>query len=138
MIQQDITAMAAEVLGGVGAQFVPALLGFLGALALFRGKFQVYEERHAALATKIAEDKHAAELNVLSERAHDKELARIGFDSICSSVAEMVKTVDERGARMERRQGITLELTASIARKMGVTHRAIGTDAFAELLTEED
>jgi hypothetical protein len=107
----------------VGTSLVSALLGFLGAVAVFRAKFDVIDAKRDALEKQIERDRESDREFAEREMA---ELRRM-LEASCIDQKESYK-------RIERRQQINLELIAAIAMKHNVTHRALGVDALARLI----
>lgn len=101
------------------------LLGFLASVTLFRGRFVAIEKDIEAM--RKAND---------VERAHDRELFAQTIRAITEQIARECVTTEAFQKRMERRQKVSLEIIASIAHKNGVSHRALGTDALVELLSQ--
>lgn len=71
-------------------------------------------------------------------RQHDKELVERAFSEFTRRLDESAKRSEEHYSRVERQQRVTLELVADLARRQGVTHRALGTDMIARLLRGEE
>jgi hypothetical protein len=95
--------------------FLSALFGFLAALATFRARFTLIDAKHETLRAEL-----------LAAREHDRELLRLQLEALRTDIK-----------RSERLQTVVLELVSSLASKHGVTHRALGSDALAEILTKE-
>lgn len=87
------------------------IAGIVSSVAVFRTRFQRIDDRF------VFEKEARA-----TERAHDKEVLDLTLGAMRKNIARTTRTV----ARMERRQLATQEITADIARKLGVTHRALG------------
>lgn len=87
------------------------IAGVVSCIAVFRTRFTRIDDRFAYEAQARA-----------MERKHDKEMLDSTLDAMRKSIARTNRTV----TRMERRQLATQEITADIARKLGVTHRALG------------
>ena len=86
---------------------ISAGIGWLAALVTFRTKIALLESR----ATRLEEDS--------------------------KKFAEAVQRVERAFNSIERRQLVQLQLSASIARKMGIDHR-LPEDMLVRLLGEED
>ncbi len=114
-----------EVLTSIGTALVSALLGFLGAVAVFRAKFEVIDAKREALETQIERDRQA-----------DKEMAEREMAELRRMLEKSCKDTEAFHARIERRQEVNLQLLSAMAVKQGVTHRALGTDALARIVTD--
>lgn len=119
----DVDSILKSAVSGVAS----ALFGFISAVAVFRSRFAVIENQRTADLREI-EQKRASDLRAIeSDRQHDKELLKIAFDHLNSTIG-----------RIERRQIAALELTANIAHKAGISSRAVGADVLVELLQHGD
>ena len=100
-----------------------AIIGALSAIATFRAKFIVIDLRFQQEAERYA-----------TQRAHDKEM----LDATLGAMRRDIQRARRASTRMERRQSVSLELIADIARKLEISHRAIGTDAAARTISDAE
>lgn len=100
----------------VATTIIGAIVGYLGAVATFKAQFVRVDERHNALKEQIARD-----------RESDAALRATELQSLKDTLA-----------RIERGQRVTLQLAADLARASGVKHRALGEDALARFLSENE
>lgn len=102
----------------VGASaVVGALVGYLGAVATFKAEFVRVDERHEALKDQIERDRKSDD----ALRAQEQQTLKATLD------------------RIGERQLTTMRLVADLFRAMsGHPPRAIGDDAVARFLAEED
>lgn len=100
-----------------------AFVGALGSIATYRARFAVidlkFDEQSRAYAT---------------QRKHDKEMLELTL----TDMRKDIRRARRASSRMERRQQVSIELMADIARKLGVEHRAIGVDALTHSLAQAD
>lgn len=115
-----------SLLQSAASTIVGAILGFLSTVAVFRSRFDVQDQKLVDLERLLEE-----------RRQHDRELVERSLAEVSRRVDESAKMSAEHYARIERHQRITLELVASLARRQGVTHRALGTDVVARVLRDE-
>jgi hypothetical protein len=99
-----------------------AAIGAVGTVAAFRARFVIIDKRFES----------EKEIRAM-ERRHDKEM----LDQTLRMMRRSIRNTREVAERIEKRQQVSLELVASIATKLGVDHRALGTDALVRIVNEE-
>lgn len=100
-----------------------AFVGALGSIATYRARFTLIDAKFSQEAERYA-----------TQRAHDKEMLEITL----ASMRKDIQRARRASARMERRQQVSIELMADIARKLGVEHRALGVDALTHSLAQAE
>jgi hypothetical protein len=110
----------------IGTAVVSAILGFLGAIAVFRSRFDVESTKREALAEQIARD-----------RVHDRELISQKLEQVSKALEDYCGRGDDYFRSIDRRQKVSLDLLSDLARKNGVVHRALGSDAIARAITDD-
>jgi D-ribose pyranose/furanose isomerase RbsD len=116
-----------EIFKSIGTALVSGIVGFLGAVAVFRSRFDVADEKRNALAREIERD-----------REHDKAMLEVELAQMRESINRQCKASEDAFVRVERRQLVALEITAHVARKLNVSHRALGVDGLAALMDDGD
>lgn len=106
--------------------FAGPFLGFLAAVVTFRVTLSDTKKDLVALTAKVA-----------SDREHDKELLKIALDGIREDMTRQSLATEDAMKRIERRQSVSLDILAAIARKNNINHRALGVDALVELMGDE-
>ena len=106
----------------IGAAIIGAIGGMLGTISVFRSRFLLIDARFESTARETA-----------TLRAHDKEMLELQLAQLRKSIRAAARTA----RRIEGRQRVQLELTADIARSMGLKHRALG-DTLTREITETD
>lgn len=115
------------VLQTVGTALVSGAFGFLGAFAVFRSRLDVADERFKNFKEEIAR-----------EQRHNDEMLDVTLARMKEMIEKSCKDSDEAFKRMERRQLVTLEVAAHVARKLGVANRALGVDGLSAIIEEAD
>jgi hypothetical protein len=96
-----------------------------GAIVGFLAAFAVFERR----VTKIEENLNAHKEQVDRDRKHDHQMLEVSLAGIKQDIAAQRERFEEAHAATERRQKVSLDILANVARKLNVAHRAIGADA---------
>lgn len=96
-------------------------LGVISSIAVFRSRFIRIDDRFQREKELRDLERKFDKETLATERKHDKEMLDLTLGAMRRSIAKTNRMV----VRMERRQLFTQELTADIARKLGVHHRII-------------